>query len=55
MLAHNPAVFEPAPVKIDRDTVMRIMVLTRESVTDDRALEALYTECARGLPEGRTA
>lgn len=55
MLAHNPAVFEPTPVKIDRDTVMRIMVLTRESVTDDRALEALYTECARGLPEGRTA
>ena len=55
MLAHNPAVFEPAPVKIDRETVMRIMVLTRESVTDDQALEALYAECARSLPEGRTA
>ena len=54
-LAHNPAVFEPAPVKIDRETVMRIMILTRESVMDDRALEALYAECARGLPEGRTA
>ena len=54
-LAHNPAVFEPAPVKIDRETVMRIMVLTRESVGDDRALEALYAECARGIPEGRTA
>ncbi|HVP62497.1 MAG TPA: phytoene/squalene synthase family protein [Myxococcaceae bacterium] len=54
-LAHNPAVFEPAPVKIDRQTVMRIMVLTRESVADDRALEALYAECARGLPEGRGA
>jgi farnesyl-diphosphate farnesyltransferase len=54
-LAHNPAVFEPTPVKIDRETVMRIMVLTRESVTDDRALEALYVECARGLPEGRGA
>jgi 4,4'-diapophytoene synthase len=52
-LAHNPAVFEPAPVKIDRETVMRIMVLTRESVTDDGALQALYAECARGLPEGR--
>ena len=51
-LAHNPAVFEPAPVKIDRETVMRIMVLTRESVTDDPALKALYAECARGLPEG---
>jgi len=54
-LAHNPAVFEPTPVKIDRETVMRIMVLTRESVTDDRALEALYAESARGLPEGRAA
>ncbi len=52
-LVHNPAVFEPAPVKIDRETVMRIMVLTRESVTDDPALNALYAECARGLPEGR--
>ena len=52
-LAHNPAVFEPAPVKIDRETVMRIMVLTRESVNDDGALQALYAECARGLPEGR--
>jgi farnesyl-diphosphate farnesyltransferase len=54
-LAHNPAVFEPAPVKIDRETVMRIMVATRERVNDDGALESLYTECARGLPEGRAA
>ena len=54
LLAHNPAVFETAPVKIDRGTVMRIMVLTRESITDDHALESLYAECARGLPEGRT-
>ncbi len=54
-LAHNPAVFEPAPVKIDRETVMRIMVLTRESVDDDGALHTLYAECARGLPEGRAA
>jgi farnesyl-diphosphate farnesyltransferase len=53
VLVHNPAVFDPAPVKIDRETVMRIMVLTRESVTDDPALKALYAECARGLPEGR--
>jgi len=52
VLVHNPAVFEPAPVKIDRETVLRIMVLTRESVTDDRALEGLYAECARGLPVG---
>jgi farnesyl-diphosphate farnesyltransferase len=55
VLAHNPAVFEPAPVKIDRETVMRIMVLTRESVADDRALESLYAECGRGVPEGRAA
>jgi farnesyl-diphosphate farnesyltransferase len=55
VLVHNPAVFEPTPVKIDRETVMRIMVLTRESVMDDQGLEALYAECARGLPEGRTA
>jgi farnesyl-diphosphate farnesyltransferase len=55
VLAHNPGVFEPAPVKIDRETVMRIMVLTRESVADDRALESLYAECARGVPEGRRA
>jgi hypothetical protein len=50
VLFHNPAVFEPAPVKIDRETVMRIMVVTRESVTDDAALRNLFEECARGLP-----
>ena len=53
VLFHNPAVFEPAPVKIDRETVMRIMVVTRESVTDDAALRNLFDECARGLPPGR--
>ena len=55
MLFHNPAVFEPTPVKIDRETVMRIMVVTRESVTDDAALKDLFEECARGLPPGRRA
>jgi farnesyl-diphosphate farnesyltransferase len=55
VLFHNPAVFDPAPVKIDRETVMRIMVLTRESVTDDAGLRALFEECARGLPPGRRA
>ena len=55
VLFHNPAVFEPAPVKIDRETVMRIMVVTRESVTDDAALRGLFDECARGLPAGRRA
>ncbi len=55
LLNHNPAVFDPTPVKIDRETVMRIMVLTRESVTDDEALRALYAECARGLPEALPA
>ena len=51
VLAHNPAVFEPALVKIDRETVMRIMVLTRESVADDRALES-STPSARGGSRG---
>jgi len=35
--------------------VMRIMVVTRESVTDDAALRGLFDECARGLPAGRRA
>jgi farnesyl-diphosphate farnesyltransferase len=55
VLAHNPAVFEAAPVKIDRETVTRIMLLTRESIDDDGALESLYAECARGLPGDRRA
>lgn len=50
-LRGNPAVFEPAPVKISREQVMQVMVLTRERVADDAALRSLFEELA-GRPVG---
>ena len=49
-LAHNPAVLEPAPVKIDRATVLEIVAQSRDVVGDDAALRALFATCARGVP-----
>lgn len=43
----NPAVFDPAPVKLGRDAVLRVMLLTQERVASDAALRALYEECSR--------
>ena len=43
----NPAVFEPEPVKIARETVATLMRLTQERVDSDEALRALYAGCSR--------
>jgi farnesyl-diphosphate farnesyltransferase len=43
-LEHNPAVFEPAPVKVSRDAIARVMVATQENVASDAALRSLYNE-----------
>jgi farnesyl-diphosphate farnesyltransferase len=44
MLEHNPAVFEPAPVKLTRETISCVMAATKQNVTSDTALRALYHE-----------
>ncbi|HZH02953.1 MAG TPA: phytoene/squalene synthase family protein [Myxococcaceae bacterium] len=45
-LQGNAAVFEPAPVKIGRDAVTRVMVMTQERVGSNADLRQLYAECA---------
>ncbi|RKH30143.1 squalene/phytoene synthase family protein [Corallococcus sicarius] len=50
----NPAVFDPAPVKIGRDAVRSLMLLTQERVSSDAALRALHAECSR-VPHGMEA
>ncbi|MFY2559172.1 phytoene/squalene synthase family protein [Corallococcus terminator] len=47
----NPAVFDPKPVKLGRDAVLKVMLLAQERVASDAALRALYEECSRG-PQG---
>jgi len=44
MLEHNPAVFEPAPVKLTRETISCVMAATQKNVTSDVALRELYRE-----------
>ncbi|HEY1548480.1 MAG TPA: squalene/phytoene synthase family protein [Kofleriaceae bacterium] len=44
MLEHNPAVLEPAPVKLTRETIKCVMVATQQNVTSDVALRAMYHE-----------
>ncbi|HEX4450893.1 MAG TPA: squalene/phytoene synthase family protein [Kofleriaceae bacterium] len=44
MLEHNPAVLEPAPVKLTRETIKFVMVATQQNVTSDVALRAMYHE-----------
>ncbi|MFP2899274.1 phytoene/squalene synthase family protein [Corallococcus sp. 4LFB] len=51
----NPAVLEPAPVKIRRETVEALMRLTQERVDSDEALRALYARCARMPRDGMEA
>ncbi len=46
----NPAVFEPAPVKVSRNTVRAVVLTTRALVSRDAALRWLYTTLTRGLP-----
>ncbi|RKH20262.1 squalene/phytoene synthase family protein [Corallococcus praedator] len=43
----NPAVFDPEPVKMRRESVGLLMQLTQERVASDAALRALYAECSR--------
>lgn len=46
----NPAVFEPEPVKISRNTVRGVVLATRALVAHDGALRWLYDVLTRGLP-----
>ncbi|AKF85640.1 hypothetical protein MFUL124B02_14115 [Myxococcus fulvus 124B02] len=43
----NPAVFDATPLKLSREVVLRLMLLTQERVASDSALRALYAECSR--------
>ncbi|NTX55424.1 squalene/phytoene synthase family protein [Myxococcus sp. CA039A] len=43
----NPAVFDPTPVKLGRDAVRTLMLLTQERVASDSALRALYVDCSQ--------
>ncbi|HEY4240372.1 MAG TPA: phytoene/squalene synthase family protein [Kofleriaceae bacterium] len=45
-LAHNAAVFDPSPVKIDRETVARVMMQTKQHVACDAELRALFASFA---------
>ncbi len=47
-LKGNAKVFDPAPVKIGRDGVAKVMVATQERVADERALRELYADCFAG-------
>lgn len=49
-LHRNPAVFEPAPVKVPRRTVRGVVLLTRTLVSQDGALRGLYGALTRALP-----
>lgn len=53
-LQGNPAVFDPAPVKISRSTLQWMMVTAQQHVSDDEKLRALYAQClAGGVAEGQ--
>src|SRR5262249_53409061 len=45
-LEGNPAVLEPAPIKIGREAVQRGMKLTRSIVDNDEELRAYYPACS---------
>ncbi|RKI51537.1 squalene/phytoene synthase family protein [Corallococcus sp. AB049A] len=51
----NPAVFEPEPVKIPRETVATLMRLTQERVGSNEALRALYAGGSREARDGAEA
>jgi farnesyl-diphosphate farnesyltransferase len=44
MLEHNPAVFDPAPVKLPRETITGVMVATQKHVASDAALRRMFHE-----------
>lgn len=47
-LRGNPKVFDSAPVKISRDAVTKVMLMTQERAADDDALRGLYRSCLEG-------
>ncbi|MGA9523952.1 MAG: phytoene/squalene synthase family protein [Myxococcaceae bacterium] len=55
LLRGNANVFEPAPVKLGRERIVQIMLMTQERVESDDALRALYAACVRGADLERTA
>ncbi len=55
LLRGNEKVFEPAPVKLGREKIQQIMLLTQDRVESDDALRALYVACVRGVDLGRIA
>ncbi|RKH72535.1 phytoene/squalene synthase family protein [Corallococcus aberystwythensis] len=55
VLEGNPAVFEPEPVKIHRDTVAMLMRLAQERVGSDEALRALHANGSRASGGGMEA
>ncbi|MCY1044924.1 squalene/phytoene synthase family protein [Corallococcus sp. bb12-1] len=50
----NPAVFDPEPVKMRRESVRMLMLLTQERVASDEALRQLYADCS-AAPQGAEA
>ncbi|RYZ43596.1 MAG: squalene/phytoene synthase family protein [Myxococcaceae bacterium] len=42
----NPAVFDPEPVKLSRESVRMLMLLTQERMASDAALRQLYADCS---------
>ena len=46
-LEGNPAVFDPAPVKLSRETIRSVMVATKDNVASDAALRVMYRNLAR--------
>lgn len=48
LLRGNAEVFEPSPVKLNRERIMQIMRMTQERVDFDDSLRSLYAACVRG-------
>jgi farnesyl-diphosphate farnesyltransferase len=48
LVEDNPAVFEPRPVKLRRETVGTLMRLIQERVSSDAALRELFATCSEG-------
>jgi farnesyl-diphosphate farnesyltransferase len=51
-LEGNPAVLEPTPIKIRRDTVQRVMAVTRSIAASDEDLRAFYRTCTSQAQDG---
>jgi len=51
-LEGNPAVLDPTPIKIGREAVQRVMMLTRSIVGNDEELRAYYRACSARATDG---